>query len=171
MLFCGCYSTHNVTSYSDHYSEILKTRSALSDMGYELSGEDTRTDNNVYVSAVSYSTQTGYGSAMNNKYVTTDRYTFTNKDGNTMSYCVSYELYRSYDSILYVTNVSVPQCETSNPKDYTKLCGYSSPIRDVTQLPQNTPVKIYDSVGTYVLSYTIILALALGVICIVGSSY
>ena len=170
MLFMSsCINTRNVTSYNQHYAEILGARDALSTMGFELSGEGTRTNNDIYVSSVSYSAETGYGSAMSNNYVTTDCYSFTDTNGNTMSYCVSYELHRSFDKVLYVTNVSVPQCETSNPKDFTRMCGSGSPIKDILRVPQNTPVKIYNSDGTWALIYSIGTVLTIGMLWYLSS--
>lgn len=159
MNLVGCYSTQNVTSYNDLQHVIYDARQELSQMGYELSGADTRTDNNVYVEGVSYSTKSGFGTAMNNKYVTFDKYTFSNADGNTLSYTVSYETHRSSDDILYVTNVSVPQCEASNPKDYNQLCGYSSPIKKIQKTTSKTPVKVLDQAATWAV---------VGVVCVVA---
>lgn len=174
-LLSSCYNTYNVTSYSDHYIEILNAQNELAKMGYELAGEDTRTDNNVYVSSVSYSTTSGYGTAMNNDYMTTDTYTFRNDEGNTMNYSVSYKLHRSADSILYVTNVSVPQCETSKPSEYTRLCGYGSPIRGITQVPNNTRIKEDDTVANYILGTLAGLAIGAGLlwleVYLLGNSY
>lgn len=151
----GCYSTHNVTSYKDLQGSINDARQELSKMGYELSGEDTRTDNNVYVEGVSYSTMTGYGTAMNNKYVTYDKYTFSNADGNTISYTVSYETHRSSDGVLYVTDVSVPQCETSNTKIYNQLCGQLSPIKKIQKTTSNTQVRVLDRGATWTVVGTV----------------
>lgn len=155
MHLVGCYSTQNVTSYNDLQGAINDARQELSKMGYELSGEDTRTDNSVYVEDVSYSTRAGYGTALNNKYVTFDKYTFSNADGNTISYTVSYETHRSSDGVLYVTDVSVPQCETSNPKDYNQLCGNPSPIKKIQKTTSNTPVRVFDHGATWAVVGTV----------------
>lgn len=139
-----------VTSYDDHLDVVEKVQVELSNMGYELSGKETRVDNNVHVTAVSYSSQTGYGSAMDNDYVTTDKYTFLDTNGNLMSYSVSYNLKESDDSvkIFYVTNVNVSQCETSNPQYYSNLCGSYSPIRSIEMTPKNTKIRIDDPFAT-----------------------
>ena len=147
----GCYNTRKVTSYNQYYAETLGIQDKLLEMGFELSGTDTKTNNNVYVSAVSFSNKTGYGTALDNDYMTTDKYMFTSSDGNTLSYSVSYKLNKSSDSVLFVSNITVPYCETSAPKDYSRMCGNNSPIRDIVQMPPNTSVKIFDKYGTYAL--------------------
>ena len=166
MTTTGCYNTHMVTSYEDHQNEIKKVQVELLNMGYELSGKETRVDNNVHVTAVSYSSQTGYGSAMQNDYVTTDRYTFSDTNGNVMSYSVSYNLNESDDSvkILYVTNVNVSQCETSNPKHYSTICDSHSHIWDIEDTPKNTKVRILDSLATWTLGYMIGLSASMGLL-------
>lgn len=166
MTTTGCYNTHMVTSYEDHQNEIKKVQVELLNMGYELSGKETRVDNNVHVTAVSYSSQTGYGSAMQNDYVTTDKYTFSDTNGNVMSYSVSYNLNESDDSvkILYVTNVNVSQCETSNPKHYSTICDSHSHIWDIEDTPKNTKVRILDSLATWTLGYMIGLSASMGLL-------
>lgn len=157
MITTGCYNTHMVTSYEDHQKEIKKVQVELLNMGYELSGKETRVDNNMHVTAVSYSSQAGYGSAMQNDYITTDKYTFSDTNGNVMSYSVSYNLDESDDSvkILYVTNVNVSQCETSNPKHYSIICDSHSRIWDIEDTPKNTKVRINDSNASWALGFLI----------------
>ena len=151
LLLTGCTSTYMVTSYDDHLAATRQTKTALAEMGYEQSGAATRTDNNVHVSAVSYSTQTGFGTAMSNDYVTTDRFTYADSLGNTVDWCVSYRLHRSYDDILYVTDVAVPQCETSNPKEFERLCGPDSPIYNAAKASRSTAIEKTDWVKTGIL--------------------
>ena len=148
ILLCGtatltsCYSTYSGTSYREHLEEIDKIAISLNKEGYELSGKASSTQNNIHVTNVSYSTKSGYGTAMANDYVTTDRYTFINSDGNNVCFEVSYNLRQSFDSILYITNVNIPQCSTSNPKEYNKMCGNNSPIYNITNTPQRTYEEI-----------------------------
>ena len=158
----SCYHTEYVSSYSDYLERMNNVEVSLNKNGYELSGKERDERNNVYVSAISYSTETGYGTAMNNDYITTDKYTFTDSVGDKMSFNIDYRLRLSYDSVLYVESVSVPQCATSNPKKYYMLCGPESPIYSIKNLPVDTEVKIYDEGGTLVLIYLIGSLLGLG---------
>jgi len=149
-LFTSCTTTVPVTSKIAFDSAVAGVQEDLSTKGYTPSGVQNSTQNNVYVSGVSYSRYNGYGTAMSNDYRHTDTYTFTNDStGNTMNYSVQYGYKKtSDDRLYYVTDVRVVGCETSNPKEYTDVCGPNSKIVSLNDLQKDTKVEVYDAVGT-----------------------
>ncbi len=170
-VFTSCYSTISATAYSDYLTEMDNIAIQLNKLGYELSGKANSTSNNVYVSDVSFSTETGYGTAMKNNYVTTDKYTFTDSVGNNLFFEVSYKLYHTKDnkSICYITNENVPQCSTTNPKDYHLLCGPKSPIYNVTNAPKSY-CKIYNEEETvWAICFSLLLATVIALIKILDT--
>ena len=140
-VFIGCSSPYSVTSSDFFAKEVVKANSEIIEMGYQLSGTETNTKNNLYVKGTSYTPVSGYGTAMGNDFVAIDKYKFTDSKGNTMSYTVSYKLIEEEDvDVISVWNVGIQQCETSNPQDYMRLCGSDSPIKKLTNLPKNIDV-------------------------------
>ena len=89
-VFIGCSSPYSVTSSDFFAKEVVKANSEIIEMGYQLSGTETNTKNNLYVKGTSYTPVSGYGTAMGNDFVAIDKYKFTDSKGNTMSYTVSY---------------------------------------------------------------------------------
>lgn len=67
-----------------------------------------------------------------------------------MNYTISYQLGRSKNTY-YVTNVEVKGCETSNVKDYNKLCGADAPQNKIKSLHADTSIEIEDIESTYLL--------------------
>ena len=85
------------------------------------------------------------------KNVTTiDNYSFVNRNGNTFDYSVAYELKQSYDKILFVENVRIIGCSTSNPDLYESLCGNNSPINQINHIDKTDEVKVFDSTKTWI---------------------
>ena len=58
----------------------------LKKIGYEHSSHSTDQKNELRVSGTTYSTQTGQGTAMGNKFITYETNTFTNDNGDKISY-------------------------------------------------------------------------------------
>lgn len=65
-LLTGCGSTYSVTSKSMFNKTVNEVKADLAKQGYNLSGSNTETKNNVYVEGTSYSRYAGYGSKMTN---------------------------------------------------------------------------------------------------------
>lgn len=151
-ILTGCTINHPVTSRSTFDSIVNDVKLDLARQGYAPSGSNTETKNNVYVEGTSYSKYTGYGSKMANDFVTTDTYRFTNEDGGTMSFSVSYKANQdASNGLVYVTEVSTAGCETSNAKQYDKLCGSNSPVKKIDNIPQDASIKVPDILGNTLL--------------------
>lgn len=143
----SCTNTRYATSRLTLDRTVEEVKSDLATQGYALSGSSTGMKNNLYVEGTSYSKYTGYGTKMGNDIVTTDTYRFTNDEGSTMNFTLSYKAQQNAD-LTYVTDVVVAGCETSVATEYEKLCGSNSSVRKLEGLPQDASFKVADVVGT-----------------------
>lgn len=143
----SCTNTRYATSRLTLDRAVEEVKSDLAQKGYALTGSGSDTKNNIYVEGTSYSKYAGYGTKMANDIVTTDTYRFTNDDGSTMNFTLSYKAQQNAD-LMYVTDVIVAGCETSVPAEYEKLCGPYSSVKKLEKLPQDASYKVTDVVGT-----------------------
>lgn len=100
IILASCTNTRLVTSKATFDKSINEVKAELAQQGYAPSGSSSDTKNNVYVEGTSYSRYTGYGSKMANDFITTDTYRFTNEDGNTMNFSVSYKAKKMENSFM-----------------------------------------------------------------------
>ena len=143
--FSSCYTTHNVVSKTSLDETIDIVSIELKRNGYYPAGTSTDTKNEVTVTGQSYSKYSGYGTRMDNNYITSDTYRFADTLGNSMDYTVSYQLKKTSGGFYYVTDLQVKGCETSNPKEYEKLCGKDSPTKlNITNLHPDKSVEVFD---------------------------
>lgn len=147
----SCTNTRYATSRLTLDRSIEEVKLDLAQKGYALTGSGSDTKNNMYVEGTSYSQYTGYGTKMANDIVTTDTYRFTNDDGSTMNFTLSYKVQQNAE-LIYVTDVIVAGCETSVATEYEKLCGQYSSVKKLEKLPQDTTFKVTDVVGTTLLA-------------------
>ena len=139
--FTSCMDTFYATKQSTFEKALTSVQTQMNNDGYEVVGSNSETKNNVYVSATSYSRYTGYGSKMENNFVTQDTYRFADEEGNTMNYSVSYSAKQTSDGVPYIQDIEVCGCETSNPKDYERLCGHESLVKQINNLPKDQELK------------------------------
>jgi hypothetical protein len=154
IFFTGCYTTIQAPTYTDYKECMDKIESELYEMDYELSGSSRNTNNDIYVAGYTYSKYSGVNSVLNNNYIVSDKYTFSNSAGNTLDFNISYRVWRADNEVktIFLTDIYVPQCKTSNQKDYYKLCGNGSPIYSIKKMPQRN-MKKYDPVSTELAVY------------------
>lgn len=154
MLLCvpfglsSCMDTFYATKKTTFEKALTSVQTQMTNDGYKVVGSNSETKNNVYVSATSYSRYTGYGSKMENNFVTQDTYRFADEEGNTMSYSVSYSAKQTSEGIPYIEDIEVCGCETSNPKDYERLCGNESTVKQINLLPKDQEIKIMNVMNT-----------------------
>lgn len=158
ILMTSCTTTKQTISADSYLREIETVNESLESMGYSLYGTSSDQKNEVYVSAISYNSQTGYGSAMNNDYYWYDTYRFADSANNTASYQVKYKYGKDDRDKLYVTNVSVVGCDCSNKKDYSTICGEYGAINNLNHLKSDQISVFNDSGATAVLVTCSILA-------------
>ncbi len=147
----SCTSSIPVTSVSEYNSNIQAMKSGLSEHGYYLSGIKNENGNNPYVAATSYSTQTGYGTKMENDYYTITTYNFANSEGDNAEILLKYRArYSSYSDCNYYETVSLIGCNTSKSADYQKICGSYAPVqRNVGNMQKDIDVDVYDEGKSY----------------------
>lgn len=144
----SCMDTFYVTNKATFDNEIRLIEAKMAERGLSSTGKKTNTRNEAVVSAVSYSRYSGYGTAMENNFITEDTYTFADSLGNTMNYSVSYEAKQTRDGVVYVENIDLCGCEVSNPKEYDKLCGVESPIRRINDMPRDQQIQMVNTTNT-----------------------
>lgn len=95
-----------------------------------------------------------------------DQYTFKEPNGNTMEYIVSYNLSED-EGLLYVENVSLDGCKTTDPSQYVKFCGDNAPVQKLNALPKDAIAKKF-SAGKLVFNLVGAPLIILGVIGGIG---
>ena len=143
----SCMDTYYVTHKTTFDNTMSSIQAQLADQGFYLYGSSTDTRNNPVVTDVSFS-KFGYGTAMENVFVTKDTYRFADSVGNTMNFSVSYQVKQTREDIPYVENVELCGCETSNIKEYERMCGQESIVKQVNSIPKDQMLKILDNEKT-----------------------
>lgn len=153
LVFASCTSTINVTSFGQYNRNIETVKSDLAGKGYSLSGHQQESASNTVVTGVSYSTKTGYGTAMANDHYTYDTYSFSNSNGDVAEIMLKYRgRYSSYSDMNYMETVELLGCKTSKASDYDKICGYNSSVKPyLSNMYKDTNVEVYDENKTYLL--------------------
>jgi len=165
MSLTACYSSQYVSTAQefDHQMDIIK--SELAAEGYNLTGVDQDSKNEVYVEAVSYSRFAGYGSKMNNNQVVLETYTFTKDKDNTLEFQVSFSpKYNGHTDIIYYDNLALKGCKTNNAETYNKLCGSSSSAAKINNTPKTTEIKIFDYGKSFLTALGICAALLIPIV-------
>ncbi len=157
----SCMDTYYVTKKSTFDDGVESVRSQMADRGFNSTGKKTNTRNETVVSGVSYSQYTGYGTAMANNFITEDTHSFADSLGNTMNYSVSYQAKQTQEGIQYVENLELCGCEASNPKEYEKLCGDDSPVKQINELPKDQKIEKMNVVNTSLAIVGVSLAVSL----------
>lgn len=140
----SCMDTFYVTEKTKFDDAVAMVRSQLKEKGFNLTGTNSITRNEPFVTDVTSS----YGLRMDNNYITQDTYRFTDSLGNTMSYSVSYHLKQESKGVPYVQDVEVCGCETSNPKDFETFCDGESEIYQIKNIPKEQTIKQFNYVKT-----------------------
>ncbi|MBQ2386874.1 MAG: hypothetical protein II300_06305 [Bacteroidales bacterium] len=153
LTLASCTSTMNVTSFEQYNRNIEIVKSDLAGKGYTLSGHNQESSSNTVVTGVSYSTYTGYGTAMDNDHYTYDTYTFSNANGDFAEISLKYRgRYSSYSDMNYMQTVELLGCKTSKSSDYNKICGYDSAVKPyLSNMYKDANVEVYDESKTCVL--------------------
>lgn len=157
ILFCGCTTTMHVTSYSTFDRTVKEVASEVEKMGFTLTDVEKTSTKERPLSTRSYpvdnvpsiqsageviqSSDQRHGFAENIKSdnIYTDIYHFANNEGETLSYAVSYrtgiDLTKGF---VFLKEIYVSGCETSNPSHHDRLCGDSSPIHRLDNIEKDT---------------------------------
>ncbi len=167
----SCMDTYYVSHKRTYDEKIQSIQSHMAEQGFNFTGSKTNTRNEAVVAGVSYSRYTGYGTAMANNFITQDTYNFADSVGNTMNYSVSYKAKQTSEGVAYVEDVELCGCETSNPKDYDRLCGAKSSVKDVNDISRDLKIQEMNVVNTSLVAAVVILGLSTIVTLISLSAY
>lgn len=148
----SCTTTEKVISFEEYDKNIEMVKSDLADKGYGLSGHNRETLSNAVVTGTSFSTQTGFGTAMGNDYYTYDTYSFSNENGDIAEISLKYRTgYADYSKTNYLATVELLGCKTSKVSDYEKICGDNSSVKPLlSDVKRDLDVKFYDNTSTLV---------------------
>ena len=151
MAITSCTTTERVISFEEYDKNIEMVKSDLADKGYGLSGHNRETLSNAVVTGTSFSTQTGFGTAMCNDYYTYDTYSFSNEKGDIAEISLKYRTgYADYKKTNYLTTVELLGCKTSKASDYDKICGDNSSVKPLlSDVKRDLDVKVYDNKSTF----------------------
>ena len=136
----SCMDTKYVTKKTTLDKTVDSVKALMGYEGYYPTGFFTKSTNEMEVVGVSYTSKTGFGTAMKNNYVTQDTYTFADSLGNSASYSMFYALDRREN----VVKAGLCGCETSNPQDYDKVCGS---ISQMDWMPNSDSIKFVNPVS------------------------
>ena len=150
--FSSCMDTKYVTKKSTFDHVVSQVREDLAQQGFNLTGFNSETKNDLVVLGTSHTEAGGYGTELANNYVTRDTYSFTDASGNSMSYTVSYLQRETREGEPYVDVAAIAGCEVSNPEDYEKMCGSNSPIYQINTLEKDQRIKVVSSKKTLLLA-------------------
>lgn len=162
-MLTSCTSTLTVTSIEQYNESIQMVSKDFSNAGYELSGHKNERSSNTIVTGVSYSTHTGYGTAMDNDVFNYETYTFSNTNGDIAEISLKYrERYSEYSEKNYLETVELLGCSASKSSDYNKICGSASRTKQLLgNMQRDIDVSVYDKGKTEMLGYSILLVVCL----------
>ena len=140
---CGCAVTSDVTSCSTFDSTLREVQQDLQDQGFTLLSSDSdRRNVNKHAPGYYDNFEHGFSGANSIDYVYTNTYLFANDHGDTLTFSVSYQTGGDPAAqTTYVRDVYTSGCQTSNAKNYERLCGAASPIHKLDSMPKNSTVR------------------------------
>lgn len=149
----GCYSSTQVVSKQRLDNTVTSVEKSMRGLGFRKNGELSGKNSDVTQSAgILYMPYVGYVPYADTKKEETiiATYSFIDSIGNNASYSISYTPKTSHDKIVYVENVSIVGCQTSNPDQYNIICGDNAPLKTVENINKDDTVSIYNETATIV---------------------
>lgn len=127
-LATSCMQTHYVPTAATFKTANDQIAVNLNKAGYRISNQSSVEKNELVVTDQTYNTRTGYSNKIDNNFVNYDSYTFTDKNGETVSYSTKYSYKNSIHGELYLKEMSLTECKVSNPDKYGEYCGNTGSI-------------------------------------------
>ena len=128
----SCYNTFNTTKKATYDRAIDSVRLQLSNQGFAYVGKR-------YSTNVVASNRERPGDIITS--VQKETYRFADDSGKTMSYSVSYGKGLSNKGVVFVNDVELCECETSDPNDFESLCGDDAFVNQLSNLPKDQKVQ------------------------------
>lgn len=129
LLATSCMHTLYVPTEATFKNANDQIAANLNKDGYRLTNQSSVEKNELVVSDQTYNSKTGYSNKIDNNYVNYDSYSFTNANGETISYSTKYGYKRSINGQVYLKEMNVTECKVSNPDDYQQYCGNTGSIK------------------------------------------
>ena len=127
----SCYHTYYVTKKTTFDNMIDSVRVQLSDQGFAFVGIDRSITDMVPSPNLEKTIS-----------IQKETYRFADDSGKTMSYSVSYGKGESPKGVVFVNDVELCECETTDPNDFEKLCGDDAAIvKQVLDIPKDYKTK------------------------------
>lgn len=128
----SCYHTFYTTKKTTYDNAIKSVRLQLSDQGFAFVGNNNTTN-------VVKPDMERPGAIITS--IQKETYRFADDSGKTMSYSISYGKGESNKGIVFVNDVELCECETSDPNDFERLCGDDAVVKQLSNLPKDQEVK------------------------------
>ena len=168
LLCSSCYTQQMVVSEKNYNNNFEQVKAELAKRGYELTGYNTNTHNELKVTGTSYSSTGGANTLLGNDYYYFDQYTFSNQEGSKLDFLVKYQTNLAKEGFIFLENTEVAGCNADDATTYAWLCGDANAL--VKRLfVEDASAMVYDSEATYLgvgvgtVAFSILLLMILGV--------
>lgn len=118
----SCTTSLMTVSPEAFSNSLYMIESDLEDNGYYLTGSGEETKNEVVVTGQSYTNEAGYGTKMDNNYITYENQQFTDQYGNKIEFVVKYFKGIDYRGKGYISDIEVVRCNCDKKEVYALAC-------------------------------------------------
>lgn len=164
LIMTGCYSTISVTSGERFNNRMDSIGRFLGEMGYEKTSTSKDWNIETLHNIVELSMQKmdlPHSQGVKKKETVVTGFSLTDSIGNLLTYSVAYEIKESREKILYVDNVNVLYCETSNKDHQDLLCGVNSEIMQINNIEKVDKVSVENKTISDIVTYLPVIVVVL----------
>lgn len=133
----SCTITQPVSSYQALEQTVEKVKADLEKEGYKLMQEESEVKNEISVAATSYSSQTGFGTKMQNNTWNHRLYGFKDAAGDQVEIKFRYNIARDRRFHPYIFTVDAYGCTSTNTDQFPSICGDSGIVSQLENLPKD----------------------------------
>lgn len=150
LAFSSCTSTLSVVRFDDYQKANREVAAALNAEGYFMSSKTNDTYNEVVATG---------DDELKNNYYSYETYTFIDSAQNTISYTVKYQTSKDNKGSMYLKNMNVTECATSDVRIFDHVCSDNGLINTTLNAIKKSEVVIHDSTKTVLACFGIVIAL------------
>lgn len=132
----SCYHTYYATKKTTFDNVIDSVRLKMADQGFVFVGNRKATNVVSYAKTTIPTPNVGRITSLQK-----ETFRFVDDSGKTMSYSVSYGKGETSKDVVFVHDVELCECETSDPNDFERLCGDESIVNQLSDVPKDQKVK------------------------------
>ncbi len=144
----SCTTQRWVTSPSTFSKTIGEVSADMAAKGYNAVGETNDTRNEIYVSGISYSEQTGYNTTLQNDVWNYSSYRYQNNEGDHAEIQLKYKSGWDKDGLPFMCDVNVIGCMCNNRNDYAEVCGTGGIADKARNMPLDQNSRFPDNKKT-----------------------